>query len=161
MLQQQESSRRRAPILRLKRPLSSEESNPRRKRQSSQQKNHSILPFIVVVITLLLARSLCLAYLTTFNNGQPSLVSNHSINQQQRHVQKRNEQKQLLEANDNNDKILALVYPPGLIGGYRNQVIRILAFCIHAMKNNINKLLLPLVILFRCRCVKSNLSPSA
>ena len=146
MLQQQESSRRRAPILRLKRPLSSEESNTRRKRQSSQQKNHSILPFIVVFFTLLLAISLCLAYLTTFSNGQPSPVSNHSINQQQRHVQKRNEQKQLLEANDNNDKILALVYPPGLIGGYRNQVIRILAFCIHAMKNNINKLLLPSIL---------------
>lgn len=38
---------------------------------------------------------------------------------------------------------LALMYPPGLIGGYRNQVMRFTAFVRHAIENQIPQLLLP------------------
>jgi hypothetical protein len=38
---------------------------------------------------------------------------------------------------------LALLYPPGLLGGYRNQVLRFIAFVVHAKENNISQLLLP------------------
>ncbi|KAG7372155.1 hypothetical protein IV203_018298 [Nitzschia inconspicua] len=42
-----------------------------------------------------------------------------------------------------NDKVLALLTPPGIIGGYRNQCIRFLSLIKYAQINNINKLLLP------------------
>jgi hypothetical protein len=42
-----------------------------------------------------------------------------------------------------NKKTLALLYPQGMIGGYRNQVIRLAAFVAHAKTNNISQLLLP------------------
>jgi hypothetical protein len=49
--------------------------------------------------------------------------------------------------NDNNDsgddKVLALLSPPGIIGGYRNQFIRFVAFLKYAQINGIRKLLLP------------------
>jgi hypothetical protein len=38
---------------------------------------------------------------------------------------------------------LALLYPPGLLGGYRNQAMRFVAFCRHAIDQNISQLLLP------------------
>jgi hypothetical protein len=38
---------------------------------------------------------------------------------------------------------LALLYPPGLLGGYRNQVLRFIAFVVQAKRNNITQLLLP------------------
>jgi hypothetical protein len=38
---------------------------------------------------------------------------------------------------------LALLYPPGMIGGYRNQVMRFVAFVRHAVQNHIPQLLLP------------------
>eukprot|EP00980_Cylindrotheca_fusiformis_P029660 scaffold23670_cov113-Cylindrotheca_fusiformis.AAC.3 len=38
---------------------------------------------------------------------------------------------------------LALLYPPGMIGGYRNQVMRFVAFVYHAIEENIPQLLLP------------------
>jgi hypothetical protein len=41
------------------------------------------------------------------------------------------------------DKVLALLYPPGLMGGYRNQVIRLLSLVLTAMKRDIPALLLP------------------
>lgn len=40
-------------------------------------------------------------------------------------------------------KVLAMLYPPGLMGGYRNQVIRFLAFCVYAIRHDIPYLLLP------------------
>jgi hypothetical protein len=42
-----------------------------------------------------------------------------------------------------NRTTLALLYPPGLIGGYRNQVLRFIAFVVYAKQNNISQLLLP------------------
>jgi hypothetical protein len=38
---------------------------------------------------------------------------------------------------------LALLYPPGLLGGYRNQVIRFISLCVHATEQNLTQLLLP------------------
>jgi hypothetical protein len=38
---------------------------------------------------------------------------------------------------------LALLFPPGLLGGYRNQVLRFIAFVVYAKQNNISQLLLP------------------
>jgi hypothetical protein len=38
---------------------------------------------------------------------------------------------------------LALLYPPGFLGGYRNQVIRLISLCVHARKTNLTQLLLP------------------
>jgi hypothetical protein len=40
-------------------------------------------------------------------------------------------------------KTLALLYPPGLLGGYRNQVLRFIAFCVYAKQRNISQVLLP------------------
>jgi hypothetical protein len=40
-------------------------------------------------------------------------------------------------------KTLALLYPPGLMGGYRNQVIRLLSLVVTAKKRKIHNLLLP------------------
>ena len=42
-----------------------------------------------------------------------------------------------------NATTLALLYPPGMIGGYRNQVLRLIAFVVHATKNNMTQILLP------------------
>jgi len=42
-----------------------------------------------------------------------------------------------------NDKLLALIYPPGLMGGYRNQVIRLLSLVVRALKQDISSILLP------------------
>jgi hypothetical protein len=50
---------------------------------------------------------------------------------------------QLLNEDSN---ILALIYPPGLMGGYRNQVIRILALCVYAMQHSMDQLLLPSIL---------------
>jgi len=41
------------------------------------------------------------------------------------------------------DNALALLYPPGLVGGYRNQVIRLLSLAMTAIKRKIPSLLLP------------------
>ncbi|KAI2494612.1 hypothetical protein MHU86_19937 [Fragilaria crotonensis] len=41
------------------------------------------------------------------------------------------------------ESILALLYPPGLMGGYRNQVIRLLSLVVTAVKRDIHSLLLP------------------
>jgi hypothetical protein len=41
------------------------------------------------------------------------------------------------------ESILALLYPPGLMGGYRNQVIRLLSLVVTAFKRDIHSLLLP------------------
>ena len=40
-------------------------------------------------------------------------------------------------------RTLALVYPPGLMGGYRNQVIRFIGLCLYAKRNNMTQLLEP------------------
>lgn len=42
-----------------------------------------------------------------------------------------------------NTKTLALLYPPGLLGGYRNQVLRFIALCVHGKRHGISQLLLP------------------
>ena len=44
------------------------------------------------------------------------------------------------------NKTLALMYPIGLTGGYRNQVIRFISFVKYAKNNNITQLLLPSII---------------
>ncbi len=41
-----------------------------------------------------------------------------------------------------NEAVLALISPPGLISGYRNQMMRFIAFVTHAMENNIKYILL-------------------
>lgn len=51
-----------------------------------------------------------------------------------------------LRGSDNEKKTLALLYPPGMIGGYRNQVIRFTGFVAHAKKNNATQLLLPSIL---------------
>eukprot|EP00978_Attheya_sp_CCMP212_P029925 scaffold108265_cov34-Attheya_sp.AAC.2 len=43
-------------------------------------------------------------------------------------------------------KTLALLYPQGMIGGYRNQVIRFTALIAHARMNSIPQLLLPSIV---------------
>lgn len=47
------------------------------------------------------------------------------------------------DKDDDDDKVLALLTPPGIIGGYRNQFIRFVAFLKHAQMSGIKKLLLP------------------
>jgi hypothetical protein len=49
----------------------------------------------------------------------------------------------IIRANLTKTTTLALLYPPGMIGGYRNQVMRFVAFVRHAVKNHIPQLLLP------------------
>jgi hypothetical protein len=41
------------------------------------------------------------------------------------------------------ETVLALLYPPGLMGGYRNQVIRLLSLVVTAIQRKISNLLLP------------------
>lgn len=40
-------------------------------------------------------------------------------------------------------RTLALAYPPGLMGGYRNEVIRFIGFCLHAWRQNYQQIYLP------------------
>ena len=47
---------------------------------------------------------------------------------------------------DPNNKTLALLYPLGMIGGYRNQVIRFISLVRYAINNNISQILLPSVV---------------
>lgn len=42
-----------------------------------------------------------------------------------------------------NDSTLALLYPPGLLGGYRNQFIRFTSLAAYAVRNNLTHLFLP------------------
>jgi hypothetical protein len=61
----------------------------------------------------------------------------------QQHQSQSNQPRSL---DDRNDTTLALLYPSGLIGGYRNQAMRFIAFCKHAMDHNITQLLLPTLL---------------
>lgn len=49
-------------------------------------------------------------------------------------------------SNGGNVTTLALLYPPGMMGGYRNQVLRFIAFVVHAKEKNITQILLPSVL---------------
>eukprot|EP00980_Cylindrotheca_fusiformis_P028962 scaffold22680_cov107-Cylindrotheca_fusiformis.AAC.31 len=44
------------------------------------------------------------------------------------------------------EKTLALLSPPGMVGGYRNQVIRLVSLVRYAQQNNISQLLLPTIL---------------
>ena len=44
---------------------------------------------------------------------------------------------------ESTQRTLALLYPPGLMGGYRNQVIRFIGLCLYAKQNNMTQLLEP------------------
>ena len=46
-------------------------------------------------------------------------------------------------SNSTHHETLALLFPPALLGGYRNQVLRFVAFCVHAKENGSRQLLLP------------------
>ena len=52
-------------------------------------------------------------------------------------------QQQQQQQDDPKAQTLALAYPPGLMGGYRNQVIRFIGLCLYAGKNNITQLFEP------------------
>jgi hypothetical protein len=54
----------------------------------------------------------------------------------------RNDNKSISD-DDTTDKVLALLSPPGIIGGYRNQFIRFLSLVKYAQLQDIHKLLLP------------------
>ncbi len=45
-----------------------------------------------------------------------------------------------------NETVLALISPPGLMSGYRNQIMRFLAFVTYAVANNINYILLNSIV---------------
>jgi len=49
----------------------------------------------------------------------------------------------LVENDDPRAPTLALAYPPGLLGGYRNQVIRFIGLCLYAKRRNITQLFEP------------------
>jgi hypothetical protein len=49
----------------------------------------------------------------------------------------------LLPVGDPNAKTLALLYPTGLVGGYRNQAMRFVAFVHYAVSNDFRQILLP------------------
>lgn len=51
-----------------------------------------------------------------------------------------------IESGPTNKTTLALLYPPGLQGGYRNQVIRFFGLVIEATKQHITQLLLPTLL---------------
>lgn len=44
------------------------------------------------------------------------------------------------------ERTLALLSPPGMVGGYRNQVIRLVSLVRHAKQSNISQLLLPTIL---------------
>lgn len=50
------------------------------------------------------------------------------------------------ESTSSSTRTLALVYPPGLMGGYRNQVIRFIGLCMYAKQNNMTQLLEPSIL---------------
>lgn len=43
-------------------------------------------------------------------------------------------------------KALALLYPPGIVGGYRNQVMRLIGFLHYARIHDVQELLLPTML---------------
>jgi hypothetical protein len=53
------------------------------------------------------------------------------------------QQQHVLTQRKNTNSTLALLYPAGLLGGYRNQVIRLISLCVHAREQNLTQLLLP------------------
>mmetsp|Transcript_24694 Transcript_24694/g.46959 ORF Transcript_24694/g.46959 Transcript_24694/m.46959 type:complete len:503 (+) Transcript_24694:95-1603(+) len=59
-------------------------------------------------------------------------TGNEAQHQQQRELQ-----------DDPRAPTLALAYPPGLMGGYRNQVIRFMGLCLYAKRKNITQLFEP------------------
>lgn len=61
---------------------------------------------------------------SNFLNGKDDLSTNHSHSKLP-------------------ERTLALLYPPGLLGGYRNQVIRFIGLCVYAKRNNYTQLFLP------------------
>ena len=50
---------------------------------------------------------------------------------------------QSVDDDDPRAPTLALAYPPGLLGGYRNQVIRFIGLCLYARRKNITRLFEP------------------
>ena len=49
----------------------------------------------------------------------------------------------IIESINDNPRTLALLYPGGLIGGYRNQVLRLIGFVHYARENQMDAILLP------------------
>jgi hypothetical protein len=43
-------------------------------------------------------------------------------------------------------KSLALLYPPGIVGGYRNQVMRLIGFLQYAKRHDVEEILLPTML---------------
>ena len=75
---------------------------------------------------------------------QEWMKSTFSFSSVQKHDKKT---KRLQEASQDEIKpTLALLYPPGMIGGFRNQVIRFVALVHHAQSLNISQLLLPTIL---------------
>ena len=65
------------------------------------------------------------------------LLSNNT--QEHQHA----EEKEYLQQQEEQPKLLGLIYPPGLMGGYRNQVIRFMGLVHYAMQHNFTQLYLP------------------
>ena len=101
--------------------LSKEEASPDSplKRQSRKRIRRSL--WIVLVITA----SGCLFVRLVYNQGERPIIPSTNNNSIESH------------------KLLALVYPPGLMGGYRNQVIRFLALVVHALREDFSAMFLP------------------
>jgi hypothetical protein len=72
---------------------------------------------------------------TTIDTRISSTTTPHSEQQQQQERRRHVPQQK--------NSTLALLYPPGLMGGYRNQVIRFISLCVHAAEKNLTQLLLP------------------
>ena len=146
------SSRRRAPVLSPSRASSLRVALPRRKPSTStstsvsQQQEKTFLNRTVIlwIALIFLASILVYSSVPVHRPVNPSTIELDQTSQTaQYHVRKKSDQSTLLLPQV---KILALVYPPGLMGGYRNQVIRMLAFCVYAMKQKIETLLLPSIL---------------
>ena len=152
------SSRRRAPLLSPSRVSSLRTELPRRKQSttstgiSNKQEKSFLCRTVVfwIFLLLLFLLLLCLASVqvySSFSAHRPVDTSIIKLDQTtytaQHHVRRKSDHATSLLPQD---KILALIYPPGLMGGYRNQVIRIVAFCVYAMKHNIETLLLPSIL---------------
>jgi hypothetical protein len=81
------------------------------------------------------------------NNNNPAISSATSSMQSISLHDRQNENKNTaIDNSSNNHPTLALLYPPPLIGGYRNQAIRFFSLVFHAIRNHYTQLLLPTIV---------------
>jgi hypothetical protein len=114
--------------------------------RSSTTKNKSTsasaLFIKVVFAAVLLLVALNATYLTKFAHDQ-AILNPSSFEDLSFLTSFTGEEQRRSALKQKPEKTLALLYPPGLLGGYRNQVLRFIAFVVHAQQNNFTQIHLP------------------